>query len=104
MAELEVISGNAVQAFCPDAEKSQVTSAMTGTKVFKKGTGADVNIVNWLVMQVRPTIDSVYYFNNDSTKTYTLSGGMDNFIFVASPSITQVTIAFGAGTAQIQGM
>jgi len=97
--------GIRIQGFVPDPAKSQVNTAMTGTVVFKKGTGGTVDITGWLAIQINPTIDSYYYFNTDTTKTYPLAGGVDSVIFVpTSASTTQIAVVLGAGTASVQGM
>ena len=93
-----------VQQFTPDAAKSQVTTAMTGTKVFKKGSGADVNILGWVCIRVVPSALSSYYFNSDTTKTFPLAASVNNDICVLSNDITQVSLVLGAATASIQGM
>ena len=90
-----------VFSFIPDPTKSQ--APMTGTKVFKKGTGADVNATGWKQLCVNPSADSMYYYNADSTKTKNLKAGVDNIIWFADPTVTQVTLTLGAATAYIQG-
>lgn len=94
-----------VQAFVPDPAKSQVNSAMTGTLVFKKGTGGDVNITGWLMLNVDPTADATYYFNSDTTKTFPLRAGADNLIFIGQlASGESVSLVLGSATASVQGM
>lgn len=94
-----------IQLFNPSPAKSQVNSAMTGTITLKKGTGGTVNVTGWLVARIVPTADSTYYFNSDSTKTYPLFAGQDNFISMDSiPKGELVTLVLGAATASIQGM
>jgi hypothetical protein len=96
--------GQKIQAFHPDPSMSQVNSAMTGTKVFKKGSGADVDVTGWIAMRVVASAASTYYFNSDSTKTYPLPIGAETTIYFGNSAIAQVTLVLGAGTASIQGM
>ena len=96
--------GQKLQGFIPDPTKSQVNTAITGTKVFKIGSGADVDITGWLAMKVVASAGSTYYFNSDTTKTMPLPANVEVTIFVTNPSITQVTLVLGAGTASVQGM
>jgi hypothetical protein len=102
--QIKQMNGESLQVFAPDAAKSQVNTAVTGTKVFKKGTGADFNITNWCCMRVVPTLASTYYFNTDSTKTMAMPANSVNDIWVIDPGITQVTLVLAAGTASVQGM
>jgi hypothetical protein len=100
-------NGNKIQGFIPDPSKSQITANMTGNKTFKKGAGGDVDITGWMVIQVKPTSDSSYYFNSDTTKTYPLPALVDSVIFVKPASITQAVIQFGTAIssgAGVQGM
>lgn len=97
-------ASNAVNAFVPDPAKSQVNTSMTGKIKFAKDGSGNVNIKNWFAIHVNPTIDSTYYYNNDSTKTFPLAAGTDNTIFVMQSGVTSVTIQFGNGTASVQGM
>lgn len=94
-----------IQAFVPDPAKSQINSAMTGTLVFKKGTGGDVNITDWLAIQIDPTADASYYFNTATTKTYPLRSGVDNLIWVGQLAAGEsVTLVLSTATASVQGM
>jgi len=98
-------AGVSVPSFIPDPAKSQVNASMTGTITFKKGTGGTVNVTGWLAMQVDPTADATYYFNTDSTKTYPLRAGSDNFIWIGQLQANEyVTLVLGEATASIQGM
>jgi hypothetical protein len=101
--QMKFVGGSLLQTFSPDAGKSQVTTGMTGTKIFKKGTGADVNINEWVCIRVNSAAAGTYYFNSDSTKTFPLPIGTSD-VYVASDDIVQVTITFGAGTNYVQGM
>lgn len=93
------------QTFSADPAKSQVNSSMTGTITFRKGTGGTVDITGWDMMRINPTLDSTYYFNTDSTRTYPLNSGSDNIIVLSPVAIgDQVTVVLGAGTASVQGM
>jgi len=96
--------GMKLQGFIPDPAKSQVNSAITGTKVFKKGSGADDDITGWLALKVVASAASTYYFNSDSTKTMPLPANVEVAIFVTNSAITQVSLVLGAGTASVQGM
>ncbi len=89
--------------FIPDPAKSQVNSAMTGTKVFKKGTGGDVNVTGWTWILVNPTAACTYYYNSDTTKTKKLYQDKDNIIWLQPNNVTQVTIVFSTATADVQG-
>jgi hypothetical protein len=104
MKGLFVTNADSVQAFVPDPTKSQENSAMTGTIVFGKTNSPNVNIDDWIAIKVRPTSDSTYYYNSDSTKTCTLPADVETIIWVGQDSVTSITIAFGAGTAEVQGM
>jgi len=97
--------GIRMQTFAPAPAKSQTNASMTGTVIFKKGTGATVNVTGWLFIKVDPTADSTYYFNSDSGKTYPLRAGSDNLIPLASLAVGEsVSLVLGAATASIQGM
>lgn len=97
--------GEMMNAFVPDPDKSQVTSEMTGTKVFVKGITGNVDITKWFAISVTPlNQDAGYYFNGDTTKTKTLPSGAESVIFVFRDNIDKVTINFGEGTAEVQGM
>lgn len=94
-----------VYVFQPDPAKSQVNSSMTGTLTFKKGTGASVDITGWTVIKVDPTADGTWYFNSDSTKTWPLRSGSDNYIPVKRLAIGEsVVLVLGSATASVQGM
>lgn len=94
-----------VQAFIPVPSRSQANASMTGTVVFTKGTGGTVNITGWLAIRVDPTADSTYYFNSDTTKTYPLRAGSDNFIMVGQLAAGEsVSLVLGSATASVQGM
>jgi hypothetical protein len=103
-------TGDKIQTFTPDPGKSQVTSAMTGTVTFKIGSGGTVDITNWIAIKIRPSADSTYYYNTDTTKTYALTANTDSIIMVNQTStkyetpITQVVVVLGAATAYVQGM
>lgn len=94
--------GEPIPFFVADPSKSQVTSAMTGTITFKKGTGASVNITGFQQLCIVPTADSVAYFNSDTTKTFTLKANVQNIITI-HPKVTQIVCAFGGATASVQG-
>ena len=95
----------AIQAFMPDPEKSQVKTAMTGNITFKKGVGGTIDITGWLFLRIDPTLDSTYYFNADTTKTYPLRAGVDNLIPVGHLADgASLTAVFGSATASVQGM
>jgi len=95
---------NVIQAFIPDPTKS-LTSSTTGTKIFSKSaTGSEISILGWSAIKVRPTADSNYYYNSDSTKTCTLPADVETIIWVGQDSVTSVTVTLGVGTAEVQGM
>ena len=98
------------QTFIPDPIYSQVNTLMTGTVVFKKNPTANELLVgykdfsNIIAMTVRPTAAGVtYYYNNDTTKTITLTQDVVNLIILGK-GVSKVTISFGAGTAEVQAM
>ena len=103
-------TGDKLQTFVPDPGKSQVTTAMTGTVTFKVGAGGTVDVTGWVAIRIRPTADSTYYYNSDTTKTYTLPALVDSLIMVNQTStayvtpIAQVVVVLGAATANVQGM
>lgn len=92
-----------VQAFIPKPAYSQANASMTGTLVFGSATD-DVDITGWSCIKVRPTADSTYYYNSDSTKTCSLPADTETIVWVGQSGVTSVTFAFGAGTAEVQGM
>ncbi len=97
--------GTTIQIFTPDPAKSQTNSAMTGTIVFKVGTGGNVNVTGWLAINIDPTADSYYYFNSDTGKTKNIYTGTDNLITVVGlPAGTTINVVFGTATASVQGM
>ena len=97
-------AGYKIQAFVPDPTLSQVNTAMTGTVVFKRGSGATVDVTNWLAIRIVASAASTYYFNADTTKRYPLAVGVENVIYVTDPNFSQVSFVLGAGIASIQGM
>lgn len=94
-----------IQAFAPDPGKSQVSSTLTGTKTFKKGTGGDVDITDWQAIRINPTAASSYYLNTDTTKTFPLPAGVNSDIYIEK-HIQQVVVLFGTaiGANAVQGM
>jgi len=97
--------GTPVPAFVPDPRFSQVNTAMTGTVVFKKGEGGDVDIMGRMILRIDPTVDGYYYFNGDTTKTYPLRAESDNLIIVGQLGVGEsVTLVLGTATASVQGM
>lgn len=97
--------GVKMQTFAPDPSKSQTNASMTGTIVFKVGTGGDVNITDWKFIQIDPTANSYYYFNSDTGKTWPLYTGVANGISLAQlPTGTTLNVVFGSATASVQGM
>lgn len=94
----------AIQAFVPDPAKSQVPINLNGTKVFKKGSGGDYNITGWTAINIVPsTANLTRYFNSDTTKTRTITAGIDNII-VIHPGVTQITISGTDTRVEIEGM
>ena len=103
--EFKQIGGDKLIQFSPDASKSLVTADFAAgvTKTFKKGTGGDYNIQNWLCIRVYAAVAGSYYFNTDTTKTFPLLVGI-NDIYLADVNIQQVVITMGAGANAVQGM
>lgn len=101
-------SGNLIPAVVPIPAKSQ--APITGTKIFKKNASADeiasgvVDITGWKVIYIKPSADVDYYYNNDTTKTWTASEGEAEPIFVGQEEVLSVTITLGSATAKVQGM
>ena len=78
---------------------------MTGTVVFSQNKEpGTISMYNWLRFKVVPTVDSTYFFNDDSDKTFPLFAGQENEIYVIEDSTLKVTFNFGTGTASIQAM
>lgn len=97
-------TADGIQAFVPDPAKSLAAST-TGTKTFgKAASGYDVNILSFTAIKVRPTADSTYYYNSDTTKTCTLPADTETIIWVGQEGVTSVTLTLGSATAEIQGM
>jgi hypothetical protein len=95
---------NAINSFVPDPSKSQVNSSMIGKIKFAKNESGKVNIKNWLAIHIITTSDGLYYYNEDSTKTFPLQAGVAETIFVLQPGVKSVTVQFGNSTASVQGM
>jgi hypothetical protein len=109
---IALVDGNKsdfAQTFTPDPTYSQVNTSMTGTVVFKKlPTAAEtalgyIDFSNIIMMTVRPSLASTYYYNSDTTKTITLDAAKVTLIPLGK-GVSKVTISFGAGTAEIQAM
>lgn len=97
--------GDLFQVFVPDPAKSQVNSAMTGTVVFKKGTGGTVDCTGWIMLRVDPTANATYHFNSDTTKTFPIYAGKENIIPLRQlPIGGSVTLTLSTATASVQGM
>lgn len=96
--------GEELQSFVPDPDKSQINTSMTGSVVFKKGPGGNVDISDWFAISVTPTEDITYYFNTDTNKTKTIFAGSEAIIFVYRQNITQVVFNFDTCIADVQGM
>ena len=90
-----------IPAFIPDAAKSQ--SPITGTYVFKFGSGGDKDITGYSMLKIRASADSTYFYNDDNTKTYGLAAGVDEVIWVGQSSVNKVTVTLEAATAFVQG-
>jgi len=61
-----------IPAFIPDPDKA-LASTTNGTITLGKATnGYTVDITGWEAVSVRPSSDSYYYYNSDTTKTRTL--------------------------------
>lgn len=80
-------SGSKLQGFVPDPAKCLGTKS--ANTVFKVGVGGDVDISDWLVIELEPTTDGTVAFNGDSTKIRNLTGGIKNEIMIHS-SVTQL--------------
>jgi hypothetical protein len=97
-------SGDTIQAFVPNPNKS-LASSTTGTVTFgKAATGYTVDITGYAILLVSPTATSTYYYNGDTTKTKTLTASVDNLIFVGQANVTSVTLTLSTATAEIQAM
>lgn len=95
---------SSIQAFVPDPAKTLVPINLNGSKVFKKGPGADYDITGWLAINISPSgTDLTRYFNSDTTKTHTIFWGQDNIIII-HPDVTQITITGTDARVEIEGM
>jgi hypothetical protein len=93
------------QAFIHDPSKQQVPFALAAaSKVFKVGAGGDVDITGWIVIKITPsTTNLTAWFNADTTKTFTVWGGMENIILL-HPSSLQLTINGTDARIEVGGM
>ena len=80
-------AGNKLQGFVPDPAKCLGTKA--ANTVFRVGSGGDVDITDWIIIEFEPTEDGNLTFNGDSTKIRKLTGGVKNEMII-HPSVTQL--------------
>jgi len=93
-----------VQAFVAVPSKVQVPMAIATVKTLKVGAGGDIDITGWFAANIVPSVNNLTgYFNNDSTKTWTIWAGQANVIFI-HPEVTQITISGVDTRVEIGGM
>ena len=76
-----------VQGFSPDPNKCLGTKS--ANTVFSIGAGGDVDITDWLAIELEPVADGYVTFNNVSGQTRNIRGGSKNVIIV-HPNVTQI--------------
>lgn len=84
--------------------KQQVPVNQAGDKVFKVGSGGDYDITGWAAICVTPSSANLTaYFNADSTKTFTIFSGQENWILL-DPTVAQITFSGTDSSVEYGGM
>ena len=97
-------NGQIMQGFAPDPAKSQVPISLAGSKVFKRGVGGDYDITGWSAISITPSVDIVRWFNDDTTKTRTLPGGVESIIILGYLDGGNKLTISGTATVEVEGM